>query len=66
MVFGPRGNENSAKKLSGTAKKVAVRQKALAVASEALKIVVKDVKTTGKTKEVATFFRLTISLSAVF
>ena len=39
VVFGPRGNENYTKKLSKTAKKVAV----------------KDVKTTGKTKEVATF-----------
>ena len=54
VVFGPRGNENYTKKLSKTAKKVAVRQ-ALTVANEAKKIVVKDVKTTGKTKEVATF-----------
>ena len=54
VVFGPRGNENYTKKLSKTAKKVAVRQ-ALTVANEAKKIVIKDVKTTGKTKEVATF-----------
>ena len=54
VVFGPRSNENYTKKLSKTAKKVAVRQ-ALTVANEAKKIVVKDVKTTGKTKEVATF-----------
>ena len=54
VVFGPRGNKNYTKKLSKTAKKVAVRQ-ALTVANEAKKIVVKDVKTTGKTKEVATF-----------
>ena len=54
VVFGSRGNENYTKKLSKTAKKVAVRQ-ALTVANEAKKIVVKDVKTTGKTKEVATF-----------
>ena len=54
MVFGPRGNENYTKKLSKTTKKVAVRQ-ALTVANEAKKIVIKDVKTTGKTKEVATF-----------
>ena len=54
VVFGTRGNENYTKKLSKTAKKVAVRQ-ALTVANEAKKIVIKDVKTTGKTKEVATF-----------
>ena len=54
VVFGPRGTENYTKKLSKTAKKVAVRQ-ALTVANEAKKIVIKDVKTTGKTKEVATF-----------
>ena len=54
VVFGPRGNENYTKKLSKTAKKVAIRQ-ALTVANEAKKIVVKDIKTTGKTKEVATF-----------
>lgn len=54
VVFGPRGNKNYTKKLSKTAKKVAVRQ-ALTVANEAKKIVVKDIKTTGKTKEVATF-----------
>lgn len=54
VVFGPRDNENYTKKLSKTAKKVAVRQ-ALTVANEAKKIVIKDIKTTGKTKEVATF-----------
>lgn len=54
VVFGPRGNKNYTKKLSKTAKKVAVRQ-ALTVANEAKKIVIKDIKTTGKTKEVATF-----------
>ena len=54
VLFGPRGKEKYTKKLSKTAKKVAVRQ-ALTVANEAKKIVVKDVKTTGKTKEVATF-----------
>jgi len=54
VVFGPRGSENYTKKLSKTAKKVAIRQ-ALTVANEAKKIVVKDIKTTGKTKEVATF-----------
>jgi len=54
VVFGPRGNENYTKKLSKTAKRVALRQ-ALTLANEAKKIVVKDVKTTGKTAEVAKF-----------
>lgn len=54
VVFGPRGNENYTKKLSKTSKRVAVRQ-ALTLANEAKKIVVKDIKTTGKTAEVATF-----------
>ena len=54
IVFGPRGNENYTKKLSKTAKRVAVRQ-ALTLANEAKKIVVKDVKTTGKTAEIAAF-----------
>lgn len=55
IVFGPRGNENYTKKLSKTSKLVAVKQ-ALALANEANKIVVTDVKTTGKTAEVAKFF----------
>ncbi len=54
VVFGPRGNENYTKKLSKTAKRVAVRQ-ALTLASQAKKIVIKDIKTTGKTTEVAKF-----------
>ena len=54
VVFGPRGNENYTKKLSKTAKRVAVRQ-ALTLANEAKKIVIKDIKTTGKTAEVAKF-----------
>ncbi len=54
VVFGPRGNENYTKKLSTTSKRIAVKQ-ALTLASEAKKIVVKDVKTTGKTAEVAKF-----------
>lgn len=54
IVFGPRGNENYTKKLSKTAKRVAVRQ-ALTLANEAKKIVIKDIKTTGKTAEVAKF-----------
>lgn len=54
IVFGPRGNENYAKKLSTTSKRVAVKQ-ALTLAEKAGKIVVTDVKTTGKTAEVAKF-----------
>ena len=56
IVFGPRGNENYSKKLSKTSKRVAVRQ-ALTLANEAKKVVVKDIKTTGKTSEVAKFLR---------
>lgn len=55
IVFGPRGNENYTKKLSKTSKIVAVKQ-ALTLANEANKIVVTDVKTSGKTAEVAKFF----------
>lgn len=54
VVFGPRGNENYTKHLSTKSKRVAVRQ-ALSLANEAKKIVIKDVKTTGKTAEVAKF-----------
>lgn len=55
IVFGPRGNENYKLKLSKTSKLVAVRQ-ALTLANQAKKIVVSDVKTTGKTAEIAQFF----------
>lgn len=54
IVFGPLGNENYTKKLSKTAKRVAVKQ-ALTLANEAKKISVKELKTTGKTAEVAKF-----------
>ena len=54
VVFGPRGNENYAKKLTKTSKRVAVRQ-ALSLANEAKNILVKDIKTTGKTSEVVKF-----------
>lgn len=54
IVFGPRGNENYTKRLSTTSKRVAVKQ-ALTLANEAKKIIVKDIKTTGKTSEVAKF-----------
>ena len=55
IVFGPRGNENYTLKVSKTAKLVAVRQ-ALTLANEAKKIVVADIKTTGKTTDIVTFF----------
>lgn len=54
VVFGPSGNENYTKRLSTTSKRVALRQ-ALSLANQAKKVVVKDVKTTGKTAEVAKF-----------
>ncbi len=54
IVFGPRGNENYTKKISTASKRVAVKQ-ALTLANEAKKIVIKDIKTTGKTSEVAKF-----------
>lgn len=55
IVFGPRGNENYKLKLSKTSKLVAVRQ-ALTLANKAKKITISDIKTTGKTAEVAKFF----------
>ena len=55
VVFGPRGNENYKLEVSKTSKIVAVRQ-ALTLANEAKKITVADIKTTGKTAEVAKFF----------
>lgn len=55
VVFGPRGNENYKLKISKTSKLVALRQ-ALTLANQAKKIVVSDIKTTGKTAEVAKFF----------
>lgn len=54
IVFGPRGNENYTKRISTTSKRVALRQ-ALTLANKAKKVVVKDIKTTGKTAEVAKF-----------
>ena len=54
IVFGPRGNENYSKKLSKTSKHVALRQ-ALTLANQAKKITISDIKTTGKTAEVAKF-----------
>lgn len=54
IVFGPRGNENYTKKLSKTSKRVAVKQ-ALTLANQAKKVVIDDIKTTGKTAEVAKY-----------
>ncbi len=56
IVFGPTGSENHTIKLSKTSKRVALRQ-ALTLASDAKKITVKDIKTTGKTKEIAAFLQ---------
>ena len=54
VVFGPRGNENYTKSLSKTAKRVAVKR-ALTLANEAKKVTIDDIKTTGKTAEVAKY-----------
>jgi large subunit ribosomal protein L4 len=54
IVFGPSGNENYTKKISTTSKRVAVKQ-ALTLAEQAGKISVDEVKTTGKTKEIADY-----------
>jgi large subunit ribosomal protein L4 len=54
IVFGPTGNENHTIKLSKSSKRVALRQ-ALTLAAQAKKVTVKDIKTTGKTKEIAEF-----------
>jgi len=54
VVFGPRGNENYTIRISTTNKRVALRQ-ALSLATKAKKIEVLDVKTTGKTREIADF-----------
>ena len=54
VVFGPRGHDNYTKSLSKTAKRVAVKQ-ALTLANEAKKVTIDDIKTTGKTAEVAKY-----------
>lgn len=54
IVFGPRGNENYTKKISKTSKLVALRQ---ALTVQADKVLVADIKTTGKTAEVAKFLK---------
>lgn len=52
IVFGPRGSENYTKKISKTSKRVALRQ-ALTVKADS--VLVSEIKTTGKTAEVAKF-----------
>jgi large subunit ribosomal protein L4 len=54
VVFGPRGNENYTKRISTASKRVAVKQ-ALTLAEKAGKIVIDEIKTTGKTQEVAKY-----------
>ena len=54
IVFGPRGNENYTKKISKTSKRVALRQ---ALTVKADKVLVAEIKTTGKTAEVAKFLK---------
>ncbi len=54
IVFGPSGDENYTKKLSKTAKRTAVKQ-ALSLANKAKKITIDDIKTTGKTAEIAKY-----------
>lgn len=54
IVFGPRGNENYTKKISKTSKRVALRQ---ALTVQADKVLVVEIKTTGKTAEVAKFLK---------
>ena len=54
IVFGPHGNENYTKKISKTSKRVALRQ---ALTVKADKVLVADIKTTGKTAEVAKFLK---------
>lgn len=54
VVFGPTGTENYTKKISTASKRVALRQ-ALSLAHAAQKISIAEIKTTGKTREIADF-----------
>lgn len=56
IVFGPLGIENYTKTVPAASKRLAVRQ-ALTLAKKADKIVIADLKTTGKTSEVAAFLK---------
>ncbi len=54
IVFGPLGIENYTKKLSTSSKRVALRQ-ALSLANKDKTITIVDVKSTGKTRDIADF-----------
>ena len=54
IVFGPRGNENYTKTIPTASKRLAVRQ-SLTGANKAGKVNIAEIKTTGKTKEIADF-----------
>lgn len=54
IVFGPQGIENYTKKISTSAKRVALRQ-ALSLANKEKLIKINEIKTTGKTREIADF-----------
>lgn len=56
IVFGPLGIENYTKKLSTSAKRVALRQ-ALTLANKDKTINIVDVKSTGKTRDIADFLK---------
>ena len=56
IVFGPLGIENYTKKLSTSAKRVALRQ-ALTLANKDKLINVVDVKSTGRTRDIADFLK---------
>lgn len=54
VTFGPTGGENHRIGISKASKRVALKQ-ALTLAAQANKVTVSDVKSTGKTKEIAEF-----------
>lgn len=54
IIFGPLGNENYTKRISTTSKRVALKQ-ALSLANKAKKVQILEVKSTGKTKDLAQF-----------
>ena len=54
VTFGPTGHENYSIRLSKESKRVALKQ-ALTIAKRDNKIIVDDIKTSGKTKDVASY-----------
>ena len=54
VTFGPTGHENYSIRLSKESKRVALKQ-ALTIAKRDSKIIVDDIKTSGKTKDVASY-----------